>query len=165
MKKLLVVVFISLFVLAACKKNTTAKCTYVPSTIVASASEQSALQDSLTKYGIQATKDPSGFYYKINNEGTGAKAKDLCTTIAAYYKAGYFSGPAFDSSVASPATFLLGNVILGWQKAIPLVGTNGNIDIYIPPSLAYGSNDYSAGGITIPGGSYLVFHVVVAQIQ
>ena len=164
MKKLIVAVFISLFLLSACKKNT-AKCTYTPSAIVAPASEQSALQDSLTKYGIQATMDPSGFYYKINNEGTGAKAKDLCTTIAAYYKIGYFSRPAFDSSVSSPAVFLLGNVIPGWQKAIPLVGTNGNIDIYIPPSLGYGSNDYSAGGITIPGGSYLVFHVVVAQIQ
>lgn len=165
MKKLIFALFISIFVLAACKKNTTAKCTYVPSTIVASASEQSALQDSLTKYGIQATKDPSGFYYRVNNEGTGAKAKDLCTTIAAYYKIGYFAGPAFDSTASSPAVFLLGNVIPGWQKAIPLVGVNGNIDLYIPPSLGYGANDYTVGNITIPGGSYLVFNVVVSEIQ
>lgn len=164
MKKLLFALFISVFVFTACKKNT-AKCNYTPSTIVAPVSEQNALQDSLNAHGIQATMDPSGFYYKINNEGTGVKAKDLCTTIAAYYKIGYFSGPAIDSTEASPAVFLLGNVIPGWQKAIPLVGVNGNIDLYIPPSLGYGANDYTVGNITIPGGSYLVFHIVVSEIQ
>lgn len=165
MKKLFFAVFISFFVLVACKKDTKSTCTYTPSSIIAPASEQASLQDSLNKYGINATKAPSGFFYKINNAGTGTKAKDLCTTIAAYYKIGYFSGRAFDSTSASPAVFLLGNVIPGWQKAIPLIGVNGNMDLYIPPSLGYGANDYTVGNITIPGGSYLVFNVVVSEIQ
>jgi FKBP-type peptidyl-prolyl cis-trans isomerase len=109
--------------------------------------------------------DPSGFYYKINDPGTDPKPGDLCTTIAAFYRVGYFNGVGIDSTAGTPAVFLLGNVIPGWQKAIPLIGTNGNMDIYIPPSLAYGSSDYQVGDIIIRGNSYLVFHVVLAQVQ
>ncbi|MEO9023294.1 MAG: FKBP-type peptidyl-prolyl cis-trans isomerase [Ginsengibacter sp.] len=167
MKKWFALSFVSLFILVSCnKKKDDTECPYKISSIVAPAMEQEALKDSLDAHGIQAIKDPAGFYYKINKAGTDPKPKDLCSAIAAYYTLTYFNGVIIQSTQSgAPAVFQLSNVITGWQKALLLVGQNADIDIYIPPSLAYGPDDYTAGNTTIPGNSYLVFHVVVAQVQ
>jgi FKBP-type peptidyl-prolyl cis-trans isomerase FkpA len=61
---------------------------------------------------------------------------------------------------------LLGQVIPGWQKGIPLVKGGGSINLYIPPSLGYGANAYPpTGTVIIPGGSNLVFNVNVISIK
>ena len=173
MKKLFALPLIALlFFAASCKKNNAngnVACNSTPSTIVAPAAEQQALQDSLTAHGIQATKDSSGFFYTINNPGTDPKPKDLCTTVAAFYRGGFFNGSGFDSSASgNPLIFQLFQVIPGWQKGISLVGKGANINLYIPPSLGYGSKDVtdpSTGKVVIPANSYLVFQVSVADIQ
>jgi FKBP-type peptidyl-prolyl cis-trans isomerase FkpA len=156
----------------SCKKNqtpTNTSCPYFQSSLVAPLSEQQALQDSLSAHGIVATKDSSGFYYTINQPGSGKGDTSLCTTIAAFYRGGFFNGNGFDSSASgNPIIFQLFQVIPGWQKAIPLVGTGGNINLYIPPSLGYGAKDVtdpSTGKVVIPANSYLVFQVSVAAIQ
>jgi len=173
MKKLFALSFLALLLgVAACKKNQTpanTSCPYFQSSSVAPASEQLALQDSLTAHGIVATKDSSGFYYTINQPGTGNGDTSLCTTIAAFYRGGFFNGNGFDSSASgNPLIFQLYRVIPAWQKGIPLVGKGGNISLYIPPSLGYGSTDVkdpSTGQVVIPANSYLVFQVAVADIQ
>ncbi len=172
MKKSSVSLIALLLFAASCKKNNATgnvACDKTPSTIVAPASEQQALQDSLTAHGIQATKDSSGFFYTINTPGTDPKPKDLCSTVATYYRGGFFNGTGFDSSSSgSPIIFQLFQVIPGWQKGISLVGKGGNINLYIPPSLGYGSKDVtdpSTGKVVIPANSYLVFQVSVVDIE
>ncbi len=173
MKKLFALSFVALLLFAVgCKKNQTAtntSCPYFQSSLVAPASEQQALHDSLAAHGIVATKDSSGFYYTINQPGTGKGDTSLCTTIAAFYRGGFFNGNGFDSSASgNPLIFQLYQVIPAWQKVIPLVGVGGNISLYVPPSLAYGSTDVkdpSTGKVVIPANSYLVFQVSVAGIQ
>jgi FKBP-type peptidyl-prolyl cis-trans isomerase len=172
MKKLSALSFVALLLFAvACKKNQSGNtaCPYFQSSLVAPLSEQHALQDSLTAHGIVATKDSSGFYYTINQAGTGTGDTSLCTTIAAFYRGGFFNGAGFDSSASgNPLIFQLYRVIPAWQKGIPLVGVGGNISLYIPPSLGYGSEDVkdpSTGKVVIPANSYLVFQVSVAGIQ
>lgn len=168
MKKLFFLSFTIVFlVLGSCSKKDTT-CGYKPSTIIAPASEQQALQDSLTAHGIQATMDPSGFFYIINQPGSGPSATSLCSTIAVYYRGGFLNGVGFDSTLSgNPAVFQLGQVIAGWQKAIPLVAKSGDITLYIPPSLGYGATDVKddTGHVVIPANSNLVFHVKVADIQ
>lgn len=172
MKKLFPGLLIALLLVAAgCKKNSAPvdnSCNYSPSTIVAPLAEQQTLQDSLTAHGIQATKDPSGFFYTINNPGSGDSVSSLCTTIAVFYRGGFFNGNGFDSTTANPAVFQLWQVIPAWQKAIPLIKKSGDISLYIPPSLAYGSKDVtnpSTGQVVIPANSNLVFRVVIADIE
>jgi len=172
MKKLFAVSLVGTLIFAAsCKKNNdtgNVGCDETPSTIVAPAAEQQALQDSLTAHGIEATKDSSGFFYTINNPGTDPKPKDLCSTIAASYRGGFFNGTGFDSSASgNPIIFQLFQVIPGWQKGISLVGKGANINLYIPPSLGYGSKDVTdpSGRVVIPANSYLVFQVSVADIE
>lgn len=169
MKKILAVSSICLLILGSClKTKNTNKCGVPESTVIAPLSEQQALQDSLTAHGIQATKDSAGFYYTINNPGTGSLVPNLCSSIAVYYKGSFFNGNVFDSSTTgNPVTFQLGNVIAGWQKGIPLVTKGGDITLYIPPTLAYGINPRTDqnGDIAIPANSYLVFHVSILDIQ
>lgn len=166
-KKIFFFLFITLVVLASCKKKENT-CNYSESSIIAPAAEQQALHDSLTNLGINATLDPSGFFYIINQAGSGNPPTSLCSTVAVFYRGGFLNGKGFDStSAGTPAIFQLGQVIPGWQKALPLVSKGGDITLYIPPSLAYGASPVkdNAGNVVIPANSNLVFHVEVADVQ
>lgn len=169
MKKYLATAVIAVVVLSSCLKQDS-KCSYNDSNVVAPETEINRLQDSLAKYGITgAQTSPSGFMYKIKEQGSGASVTNLCSTIKVNYKGMLFDGQVFDSTqIGAPAIFELGGVIVGWQKGIPLIkGNGGKIDLYIPPSLAYGSGDITdnSGNIVIRGNSYLIFEVEVLSIN
>lgn len=164
MKKLPVLILFLAITFASCLKND--KCSFNDSTIVAPSAEILSLKDSLTAHSITATLHPSGFYYNIVNQGSGKSVSNLCANITVDYKGSLFNGTVFDSTaVNNPAYFQLGTVIVGWQKAIPLLKVGGDIDMYIPPSLAYGNRTQQAGSVVIPAGSNLIFHVHVLDIQ
>ncbi|KAA9036293.1 FKBP-type peptidylprolyl isomerase [Ginsengibacter hankyongi] len=167
-KKTLSGLFMASIIFASCVKNST-KCNYSDSNVTAPDSEIQSLKDSLFSHNItDATLNPIGFYYKIDNAGSGNAVANLCTNISVSYKGTYFNGVSFDSTAANQsATFQLGQVIVGWQKGIPLVSKGGVISLYIPPTLAYGPNPVkdNAGNVLVPGNSYLVFKVHVEDIQ
>mgnify|MGYP001550173776 CR=1 FL=1 len=144
-------------------------CVYNESTVVAPQSEQQALLDSLNAHNILATKDSAGFYYTINSPGTAPAVANLCSNITVFYRGSFFNGVAFDSTTTgNSATFELGQVILGWQKGIPLIKNTGDITLYIPPSLGYGSEPVTnpnTGAILIPANSYLIFRVILYGIM
>ena len=52
-------------------------------------------------------------------------------------------------------SFQLKNLIIGWQKGIPLIQKGGSIRLYIPPSMGYGSKSSSS----IPANSTLIFDI------
>ncbi|MDQ6842949.1 MAG: FKBP-type peptidyl-prolyl cis-trans isomerase [Bacteroidota bacterium] len=157
---------VAIIVIAGCTKSN--KCNFVDSTVTAPPAEIQQLKDSLDLYGITATQHASGFFYKINAAGSGTGVSNLCTTVAVTYKGQFFNGKVFDSTETGLlANFQLGEVIVGWQKGVPLVSKGGNIDLYIPPSLAYGAGARrdNLGNIVIPANSYLIFNVHVVDIQ
>lgn len=166
MKKLWIFAVTSVLLMTGClKKDTT--CNYEDSPIVAPATEQLALEDSLTAHGITATKHPSGLYYTIQQPGSGTIVQNLCSVVSVFYKGSFMNGKGFDSSLAAPVGFQLGRVITGWQKGIPLVKKGGEITLYIPPSLGYGPTDIKDqnDNVVIPANSILIFNVKVNDIQ
>ncbi len=172
MKKisLLTVFLVALLLMSSCKKNSpNSACAFVQSNAVAPAAEQQVLLDSLTAHGVQATKDSAGFYYTINFPGTSPGVTSLCSSITVSYRGSFFNGAVFDSTTAgNSVTFELGQVILGWQKGIPLIKNTGDITLYIPPSLGYGSSpvtDPNTGIILVPANSFLIFRVVLDGIM
>ena len=144
-KKLFFVLFAGGLVATGCKKNNSSNtCSYTFSNTIAPASEQENLHDSLTARGIDATLAPAGFFYTINQEGDGASPTSPCSTLAVFYSGGFLDGRGFDStSSGQPAIFQLWQVITGWQEALPLIKKSGDITLYIPPSLGYGSKPCS----------------------
>lgn len=105
---------------------------------------------------------PAGFYYTISNPGSGGDSVLLCSQILINYKGQLKNGTVFDQQ--NNVIFVLGSLIEGWRKGIPLLKKGGQIRLYIPPSLGYGNNDLidnSSGNVVIPGKSMLIFDVTL----
>ncbi len=139
---------------ASCKKKEEV-CPVVM--VAAPASEVAALKAYLDANSITATADTRGFYYIITNAGAATKPT-VCKTVTVAYTGKLTSGSTFDSN--ANATFPLSNLIIGWQEGIPLIGTGGSITLYLPPSLAYGSQ----GRPGIPANSILIFTIELKAI-
>ncbi|MEJ7822808.1 MAG: FKBP-type peptidyl-prolyl cis-trans isomerase [Chitinophagaceae bacterium] len=161
MKKiLLVVISFSLLVVSCSKKDAT--CARNDSNISASASEITNLQTYLTSNNITATQHQSGFFYKITQVGSGQAVVNLCSKITIKYVGKLTNGTVFDQTTgAATATFELGQLIVGWQKGIPLISSGGKITLYIPPSLGYGSS----GSGPIPANSILIFDIELIAVS
>lgn len=157
MKKLFLVAFIAAAFLS-CKKNSD-DCRFSESPAVAPASEIAAVQAYLASQSITtATQHPSGLFYEINAAGTGTKPS-LCSGVNVKYIGKLTNGTTFDSNLTG-ASFTLGDLIIGWQKGLPLIGSGGIIRLFIPPSLGYGSQ---ASG-PIPANSILVFDLQLVNV-
>jgi FKBP-type peptidyl-prolyl cis-trans isomerase FkpA len=163
LKKTMYTLFIVAIFSACGKQSTTSSepCDPTPSTVVASTSEITYLQNYLTGNGIAATQHASGFFYTLANAGTGISPSSICSTVTVKYVGTVIGGTGspFDSNT-SGVNFLLANLIIGWQKGIPLLKKGGTIDLYIPPSMAYGT----AGSGTIPGNAYLKFTIELLDV-
>jgi FKBP-type peptidyl-prolyl cis-trans isomerase FkpA len=132
--------------------NTTT-CSYDACQLKAPDSEIVRLEKYLAENSITAVKHCSGLYYMIVTPGTG-NSPTFCSDVSVNYVGSYTNGNVFQRS-STPATFNLLGVISGWTKGVPLVKKGGKIKLYLPPSLAYGPNQYQ----TIPGNSILIFDI------
>ncbi len=126
------------------------------------AADDSAIQAYLSAHpSITATKDPSGLYYQIITQGTGANAT-MASSITANYTGSLLNGTVFDKTTTNAfGPFSLSGVIQGWQIGIPLVKAGGRIMLLIPSGLGYGN---SAQG-TIPANSVLLFTIDVLTVK
>jgi peptidylprolyl isomerase len=112
-----------------------------------------------------AVGTPSGLYYVIDHEGTGAIARTGQTVVAHYTGTFFDNGQKFDSSVdrGQPFEFPVGKgrVIAGWDEGFGLlkVGTKGKL--VIPYFLAYG--DQARG--PLPAKSDLIFEVEMLGVK
>ena len=160
MKKISILLLTSLTLMISCSKNDNKPCGFTESTVVAPQSEVNALQAYLGTNGIVATQHPSGFFYSIETPGAGVTA-GLCNAVSVKYVGKLTNGTIFDQTTGSPATFTLGELIVGWQKGLPLIKPGGKIHLYIPPSLGYGAN---ANG-PISANSNLIFDMELVAVQ
>lgn len=156
----LLFLFATSLMLSSCTKTTSTRgCPYTNSTVTAPASEIAILQAWITANHPASIQDPSGFFYEITNRGTGSTA-NVCTSIYIKYS-GYLlpSNFKFDENLTG-TTFALGTLIIAWQKGLPLINAGGSINLYVPPTLGYGS--VQAGNI--PPNSYLIFNIQLINV-
>lgn len=149
------------FCLSACSKK---KCDYTDDGVVAPKTEQEAVKKYLDSVGINANLHARGFYYKIDSgaNGTGATPGE-CSQITVAYTGKLTSGTVFDQQTSYATQ--LSNLIDGWQQGVPLIKKGGRIVLYIPPSLGYGQQSISAGNVTIPASSILIFDIHLLDVQ
>lgn len=101
---------------------------------------------------------PSGLLFKVLEKGSGTVYPTRDDQVKVHYRGTLTDGMEFDSSYArnAPATFGVGQVIVGWTEALQLM-TRGDVwELYIPSDLAYGTNGSPPN---IPGNSALIFKV------
>ncbi|MEZ0485281.1 FKBP-type peptidyl-prolyl cis-trans isomerase [Fibrella aquatica] len=143
---------------SGCLSNDQDPCNSAPVSIQAPQAEVTTLKAYIDASKINATADPRGFYYTIQSPGTGTKPT-VCSNVTVNYKGQLTNGTQFDAG--NGISFGLNQLIVGWQEGIPLIAPGGSITLYLPPSLAYGSQ--AQGGI--PANSILVFQIDLLRIN
>jgi len=113
--------------------------------------------------GETVTTD-SGLQYIDIQEGTGA-SPGLNKIVVVHYT-GWLQadGTKFDSSLdrGGPSTFMLGQVIEGWNEGLATMAEGGKRRLIIPPELAYGETGF---GNTIPPNATLILDVELLEVR
>lgn len=159
------VALLAILAFGACSKKS-ADCMYKESNATAPDSEVQSVEAFLSSQNITtAIKHPSGFYYEIVSSGAGT-APGICSSVSVNYVGKLTNGNIFDQTHGTPVSFTLGELIVGWQKGIPLIRKGGEIKLYIPPSLGYMNQNVTSGGtIVVPANSILIFDVQLVDAQ
>ena len=147
--------------LGSCSKK---KCDYTDDGMVAPAAETQGVKKYLDSLGIKASLHARGFYYKIDSSATETGSNPgECSQITVAYIGTLTNGTVFDQQTSYATQ--LSNLIDGWQQGVPLIKKGGRIWLYIPPSLGYGQTSISAGNVTIPASSILIFDIHLLDVQ
>lgn len=118
------------------------------------------LKENATKEGIQTTD--SGLQYRVIEEGTGPSPGPN-DTVSCHYEGKLINGEVFDSSYkrGEPVAFPVGGVIAGWTEALQMMKTGAKWELFLPPSIAYGTR--GAPGAIGPNET-LIFQVELLDI-
>jgi len=121
---------------------------------------QAFLAENATKEGVMTTD--SGLQYEVIREGDG-ESPVAESRVVTNYEGTLIDGSVFDSSYerGQPAEFVLNQVIPGWTEALQLMKEGGEMRIYLPPDLAYGSVSPGPG---IPANSVLIFKIELIDV-
>jgi FKBP-type peptidyl-prolyl cis-trans isomerase FkpA len=147
----------------SCKKDS--GCGYSYQNVVASASEQKAVKGYLDSIGVySAVKDSSGFYYQVVSNGTGNTSPSLCSQVEVTYTGKLTNGNVFEQKSTA---FTLGSSIEGLKIGLSMIKKGGHMQLYIPPSLAYGAADIKDenGKVVIPANSILIFDITLTNFE
>lgn len=117
------------------------------------------LKDKQVQEGVKTLSQ--GILYEILETGNGVQPTSK-SVVTVYYKGQLISGRVFDDNTkqAYPDAFRLGELIPGWQIAIPQMHEGDKWRIYIPAELGYGSRGVSG----IPCNSTLVFEIHLVKV-
>lgn len=173
MKKIAAVaMMVSAFALAACeKKPAEDQAAQSQSETSGTPTEEGAavapaqdpfLADNLKNPGWGQTATGLQFKEPEQRATEGASQPTASSTVTVHYEGKLTNGQVFDSSKGGePVTFPLGNVIPGWQEAVPMMRVGETWDFAIPANLAYGDRPVGP----IPPGSTLLFEIQLLKIE
>ncbi len=118
------------------------------------------LEDNAKKPGVQTTE--SGLQYRVLQAADGPKPEKFAE-VEVHYEGRLTDGTVFDSSYqrGEPISFLLSQVIAGWQEGVQLMSVGAKYELTIPPELGYGQTGVPG---VIPKNAPLVFDVELLRI-
>ena len=105
----------------------------------------------------------SGLAYKVVHAGPmGGAHPRLGDQVQVSYEGRLVDGSVFDSSKSNggPAVLTVGQLVPGWNEALPLMRPGDDWTLYVPPSLGYG--DQQSG--PIPANSVMIFRLQLMAI-
>lgn len=129
--------------------------------------DDAKIQTFLTSKSLTAVKDLSRVYYITNTLGTGTDPISLSSNITFKYTGRLLDGTVFDSSTDGTASYLLSQLIPGWQKILTKFKAGGKVRLLIPSDLGYGptgSYNQNTGTYVVPANAVLDFDVEVISV-
>ncbi len=102
------------------------------------ASGEKFLEENSSREGVVVLD--SGLQYRIIETGAGESPTET-DTVVVHYRGRLLDGTEFDSSYGrgQPTELGVGQVIPGWQQALQLMPIGAKWEVWIPASLAYGT--------------------------
>ena len=97
------------------------------------------LEDNKSRDGVVVLD--SGLQYRVLEPGAGASPAET-DTVRVHYRGRLLDGTEFDSSYGrggQPTELGIGQVIPGWQQALQLMPVGSKWEVWVPASLAYGT--------------------------
>ncbi len=107
----------------------------------------------LDENSIDAEETANGLHYVITDSAGGTTGPEITDIVDITYRGYLLDGTEFDSGTIDIS---LQSVIPGWQQGIPFFAKGDKGMIFIPSSLAYGTNPPNP---TIPVNAVLIFDV------
>lgn len=153
--------------LSACKKEETATCNLSANIALANPTEVDSLRRYITTNNINAVESPQGFFYSIQNPGSGTSITPCSMVVTTYSGKILQTGRVFDETGSSPRVFTAGQLIDGAKAGLLMLKKGGSIQLYIPPSLGYGSIPRlnGPGDTAIKANAYLQFDFQVTDVK
>jgi FKBP-type peptidyl-prolyl cis-trans isomerase len=117
---------------------------------------------------IPADKDPvttaSGLKYTVLVAGKEGVHPKIGDKVKVHYTGWLPDGTKFDSSRdrGAPATFMVGQVVPGWNEALALMTVGARWKLTLPPALGYGAEGRPP---TIPANATLIFDVELLDVH
>jgi len=109
--------------------------------------------------GLTATKDSSGVYYVVVQQGTGTEPIDMNTNLKANYTGRYLNGTVFDSSTDGTFSFTIAPLTANWD-VLTRFKKGAKLRLFIPSSEAYGT----AGTTGVLPNAILDFDIEILEV-
>ncbi len=124
--------------------------------------ENNELINWVIDHNYDLERTPSGIFYHIVDKGGSEKPK-WGDKVKVHYRGYLLDGTLFDSTYKRETTFsfYIGNVITGWNQALPLLGEGGKGVFIIPAHLAYENEGF---GDLVGPGEHLRFDIELIEI-
>ena len=104
---------------------------------------------------------PDGLQYKMLKQGVG-RNPSAADSVKIHYRAMFIDRKTFDMSYdRGPAGIRLNKVIKGLSEGIQQMKPGSIYELYIPPELAYGDQNFAN---VIPAGSTLIYSIELIEI-
>ena len=117
------------------------------------------IQAYMKSHDMQLNRSESGLYFKFLKNGIGESIK-LTDSVSISYKGTLLNGTVVDIQ-RKPITMLAKDLISGWKETLVQAKKGSEIQMILPPQLAYGDNKLSQ----IPENSILFFELKVWEIK
>jgi FKBP-type peptidyl-prolyl cis-trans isomerase FkpA len=165
MNRILLVLLLFAAYLSGCSKS---------NDVAAQVKAQGVIDDNLISTYLKSNNlpvnrvDTTGVCYVIDTLGTGNALYTSSTTVTVGYtgtllnKDGSLGIMFANSGTTFHPSFVLGDVIKGWQLGIPNVKQGGTITLYIPSRYAYGP--YPQAQVGLPANAVLIFNITIYNI-
>ena len=119
-------------------------------------------ENNLTGVAKKAN-DTSGVYYIVLQQGQGNDLFTTSTQVTVGDTGKLLStGKIFTETNNFHPSYVLGQVILGWQLGIPKINTGGVVRLIIPSRYAYGP--YAQPNLGLPANAILDFDIQLYNV-